>query len=217
MRARSIASTTNCWRSSIGARNGRARSARSERRPVYGEREAAILRAWQEPIHHGSGVGAIFREVISACRGLEQTSRVAYLGPQGTFSEMAVLRQFGHAVEAIPCASIDEVFRAAEAGECQFAVVPVENSTDGAVARSLDLLLATPQKICAEIVLRVHQNAMWMTPVGRGCLTRTVARAVQRLARPEPAAPSASRLLKRRGAAGGGAAHRNEIAAQRTA
>ena len=132
--------------------------------PAYRpEREAVILRRMAKanpgPLA-GSGVGAIFREVISACRGLEQTSRVAYLGPQGTFSEMAVVRQFGHAVEAIPCASIDEVFRAVETGECQFAVLPVENSTDGAVARSLDLLLATPQKICAEIVLRVHQNAM---------------------------------------------------------
>ncbi|MBI3376468.1 MAG: prephenate dehydratase [Betaproteobacteria bacterium] len=149
--------------------NRRAQLAREigalkHRAPAYRpEREAVILRriARANPGPLGrSGVGAIFRELISACRGLEQTSRVAYLGPQGTFSEMAVLRQFGHAVEAVPCASIEEVFRATETGECQFAVVPVENSTDGAVARSLDLLLATPQKICAEIVLRVHQNAM---------------------------------------------------------
>lgn len=132
--------------------------------PAYRpEREAAILRrvAKANPGPLGSeGATAIFREVISACRGLEQASRVAYLGPEGTFSEMAVLRRFGHAAQGTPCASIDEVFRAVETGGCQFAVVPVENSTEGAIVRSLDLLLATPLKICAEIVLRVHQNVM---------------------------------------------------------
>ena len=132
--------------------------------PAYRpEREAAILRrvakANPGPLD-SEGAAAIFREIISACRALEQTSRVAYLGPQGTFSEMAMLRRFGHAVEGVPCASIDEVFRAVETGGAQFAVVPVENSTEGAIVRSLDLLLATPLKICAEIVLRVHQNAM---------------------------------------------------------
>ncbi len=102
----------------------------------------------------------VFREVISACRALEQSIRVAYLGPAGTFSEMAALKQFGHAVEALPFASFDEVFRAAETGEADFAVVPVENSTEGAVGRSLDLLLQTPLRICGEIRLRVHQNLM---------------------------------------------------------
>lgn len=132
--------------------------------PAYRpEREAAILRRVAQanpgPLA-ADGVGAIFGEVISACRGLEQTARIAYLGPPGTFSEAAMLRQFGQAVEGVACASIDEVFRAVETGSCQFAVVPVENSTEGAVGRSLDLLLATPLKICAEIVLRVHQNLL---------------------------------------------------------
>ena len=101
-----------------------------------------------------------FREVISACRGMEQDIRAAYLGPQGTFSEQAVLRHFGRAVEAIPLPSIDEVFRRAESGDAEFAVVPVENSTEGAVGRTLDLLVTTPLKICAEVELRVHQNLM---------------------------------------------------------
>jgi chorismate mutase/prephenate dehydratase len=73
---------------------------------------------------------------------------------------MALAKQFGGAVEAQPCGSIDEVFRAAETGAAQYAVVPVENSTDGAIGRTLDLLLATPLKICAEVVLRVQQNLM---------------------------------------------------------
>jgi chorismate mutase/prephenate dehydratase len=91
---------------------------------------------------------------------MEQDIRAAYLGPQGTFSEQAVLKHFGRAIEAIPLASIDEVFRRAEAGDAEFAVVPVENSTEGAVGRTLDLLVSTPLKICAEIELRVHQNLM---------------------------------------------------------
>jgi len=99
-------------------------------------------------------------EVMSACRGLEQSLTVSYLGPQGTFSEMALYQHFGHAVEGMPCASIDEVFRSAESGSANFAVVPVENSTEGVIARTLDLLLSTGLIICGEIELRVHQNLM---------------------------------------------------------
>jgi len=132
--------------------------------PAYRpERESEILRrvakANSGPLASGQMV-SVFREIISACRALEEPLRVAYLGPAGTFSEMAVLEQFGRAVEALACASIDEAFRAAETGGAQFAVVPVENSTEGAVGRSLDLLLATRLGICAEIVLRVRQNLL---------------------------------------------------------
>jgi chorismate mutase/prephenate dehydratase len=73
---------------------------------------------------------------------------------------MALGKQFGASVEALPCASIDEVFRAAENGTARYAVVPVENSTEGAIGRTLDLLLSTPLRICAEVVLRVQQNLM---------------------------------------------------------
>jgi chorismate mutase/prephenate dehydratase len=132
--------------------------------PAYRpEREAEILRRMTAenpgPLPPDR-VATVFREVISACRGMEQDLRAAYLGPQGTFSEQAVQKHFGHAVEAIPLASIDEVFRRAEAGDAEFAVVPVENSTEGAVGRTLDLLVATPLRICGEIELRVQQNFM---------------------------------------------------------
>lgn len=132
--------------------------------PVYRpEREAQILRRAAEdnpgPLP-AERVTGIFREVISACRGMEQEIRACYLGPQGTFSEQAVQKHFGHAVAAIPLASIDEVFRRAESGDADFAVVPVENSTEGAVGRTLDLLVATSLRICAEIELRVRQNLM---------------------------------------------------------
>ncbi len=105
-------------------------------------------------------VAGVFREVISACRGLEEAIRVTYLGPEGTFSEQAVRKHFGRAVEAQPEPSVDEAFRRCEAGAAQFTVVPVENSTEGAVGRTLDLLLATPLRICGEIELRVQQNLL---------------------------------------------------------
>jgi chorismate mutase/prephenate dehydratase len=100
------------------------------------------------------------QRIVSACRSLEQPLAIAFLGPAGTFSEMALGKQFGASVEALPCASIDEVFRAAENGTARYAVVPVENSTEGAIGRTLDLLVSTPLRICAEVVLRVQQNLM---------------------------------------------------------
>jgi chorismate mutase/prephenate dehydratase len=132
--------------------------------PVYRpEREAEVLRrvaaANPGPLPAES-LTRVFVEIVSACRALEQRPSVGYLGPAGTFSEMAVGKHFGQAIDAVPLASIDEVFRQAETGATQFAVVPVENSTEGAVGRTLDLLLNTPLRICAEIVLRVHQNLM---------------------------------------------------------
>ena len=127
------------------------------------EREAEILRRVVDA-NRGPLTNAVllrlYTEIISACRALEEPLKVAYLGPQGTFSEMALGQHFGAGVEAQPCASIDDVFRAAETGNSEYAVVPVENSTDGAIGRTLDLLLATPLKICAEVVLRVQQNLM---------------------------------------------------------
>jgi len=127
------------------------------------EREAEVLRrvaaANRGPLA-SDALARLFAEVISACRALEQPLVVAYLGPEGTFSEMALGKHFGASVVTLPCASIDEVFRAAETGEAQYAVAPVENSTDGAIGRTLDLLLATPLQICAEVVLRVQQNLM---------------------------------------------------------
>ena len=127
------------------------------------ERESQVLRR-VAGANHGplaeEALGRLFTEIMSACRALEQPIAVAYLGPAGTFTEMALTRQFGSSVEAVSCASIDEVFRAAETGAANYAVVPVENSTEGAIGRTLDLLLSTRLKICAEVVLRVQQNLM---------------------------------------------------------
>ena len=131
--------------------------------PAYRpEREAEILRrvSGKTGTLSAERVAAVFREIISACRGLEEAIRVSYLGPEGTFSEQAVRKHFGRAVDALPAASVDEAFRRCESGAAQFTVVPVENSTEGAVGRTLDLLLATPLRICGEIELRVQQNLL---------------------------------------------------------
>lgn len=132
--------------------------------PAYRpERESEILRrvaAAAKGTMPAERALAVFREVISACRSLEAGLRVAYLGPEGTFSEQAVRKHFGAAVEAQSLASIDEVFRAAESGAADFAVAPAENSTEGAVGRTLDLLVGTPLAICGEIELRVQQNLL---------------------------------------------------------
>jgi chorismate mutase/prephenate dehydratase len=127
------------------------------------EREAQILRglaACNPGPLTSAGLLAIWREVISACRDLERRLRVGYLGPAGTFSEQAVRAQFGQGVDAVPCPSIDEVFRASEAGTVDFGVVPVENSSEGAVNRSLDQFLASPLKICGEVSVPVRHHLL---------------------------------------------------------
>ena len=105
-------------------------------------------------------VTGVFRQVMSACLALEQTLRVAYLGPAGTYSHAAVGKHFGGFVDAVPCATIDEVFRAIESGQTDYALVPVENSTEGAVGRTLDLMCTTQASICGEVKLRIQQNLL---------------------------------------------------------
>lgn len=111
---------------------------------------------------------AIWRELVSACRELERRLRVAYLGPAGTFSELALLAHFGSRVEAVPCPSIDEVFRATETGAVDFGVVPVENSSEGAVNRTLDLFLQTPLRISGEVSVPVRHNLMNLSGTREG-------------------------------------------------
>jgi chorismate mutase/prephenate dehydratase len=108
----------------------------------------------------GESVAPIWREIMSACRSLETPTRVAYLGPAGTFSEEAALGYFGSSIVRVPCASVDEVFRTTTAGAADFGVVPVENSTEGMVARSLDQFLVTPLFIIGETSLFVRQNLL---------------------------------------------------------
>ena len=103
---------------------------------------------------------AVWSEIMSACLALESPVRVAYLGPSGTFSEQAATTFFGQGIEHVACASIDEVFRTTSAGGAAYGVVPIENSTEGVVSRSLDLLLNTPLHIVGETSLMVRHNLL---------------------------------------------------------
>ncbi len=132
--------------------------------PIYRpEREAQVLRrllAQNEGPLPDDAVTAIFRTVMSNCRALEKELAVAFLGPLGTYSEEAAHKQFGGLSNPVQCASIDEVFRVVAAGQVDYGVAPVENSTEGAIGRTLDLLLQSPLNICGEIELPVHHNLM---------------------------------------------------------
>ena len=124
------------------------------------EREAQVLRRLQDANTGPLGkeaIAALFTEVMSQCRALEAPLAVAYLGPEGTFTEAAALKRFGTAVQGKSCATIDDVFRAVESGATQYGVVPVENSTEGAIGRTLDLLMQSSLQICGEVMLSIHQ------------------------------------------------------------
>ncbi|MCM0036767.1 MAG: prephenate dehydratase [Burkholderiaceae bacterium] len=123
------------------------------------EREAQVIRQLQQ-LNRGpfpsDAVASVWTEVISACRGLEQSLTVAFLGPAGSFSEQAAFEHFGRSVTGLPCPSFDEVFRSVEAGAAQVGMVPVENSTEGAVNRTLDLLLGSSLRILGERSLLIR-------------------------------------------------------------
>jgi chorismate mutase/prephenate dehydratase len=105
-------------------------------------------------------VARLFREIMSACLALERPLKVAYLGPEGTFTQAAAWKHFGHAMEALPVVSIPDIFREVEAGNCQYGVVPIENSTEGVVTHTLDTFVTSPLNICGEVMLRIHHNLL---------------------------------------------------------
>jgi len=116
------------------------------------EREAEVLRA--------ALILRLFREIMSACLAQQEPLKVAFLGPEGTFTQQAVYKQFGHSVRALALLSIEEVFHEVEAGAADFGVVPIENSTEGTVTHTLDRFLVSPLYICGEVELRVQQFLM---------------------------------------------------------
>ena len=147
-------------RAKIAQQVGRIKGGKAIYRP---EREAQVLRRVSE-LNQGpmpaAGVRRIYTEIMSACRALEDQLAVAYLGPQGTYSQEAAIRHFGASIDTRSCTNIDEVFKQVETGATGYGVVPVENSTEGAIGRTLDLLLTTPARVCGEIMLPVRQNLM---------------------------------------------------------
>ena len=135
------------------------------------EREAQVLRMARErnagPLRDEE-ILRLFREIMSACLAQQEPLKVAFLGPEGTFSQTAVLTHFGHSVRALPLSSIDEVFHEVEAANADFGVVPIENSTEGTVNHTLDRFLLSPLKVCGEVELRIHHNLMGlMNSLGR--------------------------------------------------
>ncbi len=131
------------------------------------DRETQVITTLQT---HNAGplkdqsLGLIWREIMSACRALEAPQRVAYLGPAGTFSEQAAIQFFGGSMSRVLCVSIDEVFRATAAGSAEFGVVPIENSSEGVISRSLDLLLNSPLHIIGETSFLVRHNLLRLEP-----------------------------------------------------
>jgi chorismate mutase / prephenate dehydratase len=125
------------------------------------EREVQVLRKAMErnkgPLRDEE-MARLFREIMSACLALENPIKVAYLGPEGTFTQQAALKHFGHSAVALPFSAIDEVFREVEAGAVNYGVVPVENSTEGIVNHTLDNFMGSNLKICGEVELRIHHN-----------------------------------------------------------
>ncbi len=130
------------------------------------EREAQVLRLALERNRRERGplrdeeILRLFREIMSACLAQQEPLKVGFLGPEGTFTQQAVYKQFGHSVRALPLASIEEVFHEVESGSADFGVVPIENSSEGTVNHTLDMFLNSPLSIAGEVELRVHHNLM---------------------------------------------------------
>ena len=145
------------WAQQVGRAKGKLAAAVDYYRP---EREAQVLR---RVVDRNAGPLAdevlvrLFREIMSACLAQQEPLKVGYLGPEGTFSQQAVFKHFGHSAKGFPLASIAEVFDEVAEGRADFGVVPVENSGQGTIQSTLDLFLGSPLKICGEIELHVHQ------------------------------------------------------------
>ena len=133
--------------------------------PVYyrPERESQVLRRIADlnegPLSNEK-VTQVYRQIMSACLALEEPLRVAYLGPEGTFTQIATGKQFGSAVQSMPMMTVDDVFREVASENCHYGVVPVENSTEGVISHTLDNFLNSSLRICGEVELRIHHNLM---------------------------------------------------------
>lgn len=127
------------------------------------EREAGVLRRVSArnagPLPAEEMV-RLFREIMSACLALEKPLSIAFLGPEGTFTQAAALKHFGHSVRTVPLDGIDAVFREVESGSADYGVVPVENSTEGVISHTLDLFQDSPLSICGEVEQRIHHHLL---------------------------------------------------------
>ena len=151
------------WASKVRAAKGEMKAAVEYYRP---ERESQILRRVldrnQGPLSN-EVLLRLFREIMSACLAQQEPLKVGFLGPEGTFSQQALHKHFGHSARSLPLASIEEVFQEIESGNADFGVVPVENSGQGTIQSTLDMFLTSKLKICGEVELRVHQHLLSRT------------------------------------------------------
>ncbi|MFD1068877.1 prephenate dehydratase [Luteimonas composti] len=151
------------WAHQVGKAKGKLAAAIDYYRP---EREAQVLR---RVVDRNDGplsdevLVRLFREIMSACLAQQEPLKIGYLGPEGTFSQQAVHKHFGHSAKGLPLVSIEEVFDEVAAGSADFGVVPVENSGQGTIQSTLDMFLTSPLKICGEVELRVHQYLLSRT------------------------------------------------------
>jgi chorismate mutase/prephenate dehydratase len=149
----------------VGAVKNTSQEAGASRAVSYyrPEREAQVLRGVlkrnEGPLKDEEMV-RLFREIMSACLAQEEPLKVGYLGPEGTFTQSAVFKHFGHSARALPLATIEEVFHEVESGSADFGVVPIENSTEGTVNHTLDMFMSSPLKICGEVELRIRQHLL---------------------------------------------------------
>ncbi|MGM0680309.1 MAG: chorismate mutase, partial [Pseudomonadota bacterium] len=127
------------------------------------EREAQVLRNVmqrnQGPLSNEE-MARLFREIMSACLALERIMNIAFLGPEGTFTQAAALKHFGHSVQTLPLATIGDVFREVESGTASYGVVPVENSIEGVINHTLDEFMTSSLSICGEVELRIHHHLL---------------------------------------------------------
>ena len=144
----------------VGVAKGELGSAVDYYRP---EREAEVLRGVLDrndgPLRDEEML-RLFREIMSACLAQQEPLKIGFLGPEGTFTQTAVFKHFGHSVRALPFHTIDEIFQEVESGAADFGVVPIENSTEGSVNNTLDMFLTSPLKIAGEIELRIEQHLL---------------------------------------------------------
>ncbi len=144
----------------VGRAKGKLAAAVDYYRP---EREAQVLR---RVVDRNDGplsdevLVRVFREIMSACLAQQEPLKIGFLGPDGTHSQQAVFKHFGHSIHGLPLGSIEEVFQEVEAGHADFGVVPVENSTQGTIQSTLDMFLTSKVKICGEVELRIHQHLL---------------------------------------------------------
>jgi len=131
--------------------------------PYRPEREAQVLQRITE-LNSGplsdEEMARLFREIMSACLALEQPLKVAYLGPEGTFTQQAVLKHFGQAISTLPLNSIENIFREVESSSAQYGVVPIENSTEGVITHTLDMFMRSSLNIVGEVELRIHHHIL---------------------------------------------------------